>query len=288
MMDARGPRGRTTQAQAVHRAVLVAAVLAVFVPDGPSTAAAQAGPWTREPAVEGAFDLPPGAPSVLVHAPPAFDGAGPLQLVVFLHGWNGCVRVLAQSGEVACRAAEAAREGWGLVDRFDEADVDALLVIPQLAYRLRSGDPGAFAIPGRPGAFLDEVVSALGLDGASRPPAIVLAHSAGFEAALSFRSTAGAIVLFDALYRGVDPFADWLVADRRRRLWTIHVGRGRPARQSARLMTVLRERVPDDARLEGAYEDLVASWPRLVSARTRLPHGEVPSRILADVLRRLL
>jgi hypothetical protein len=288
MMDARGPRGRTTQAQAVHRAVLVAAVLAVFVPDGPSTAAAQAGPWTREPAVEGAFDLPPGAPSVLVHAPPAFDGAGPLQLVVFLHGWNGCVRVLAQSGEVACRAAEAARGGLG-----------PRRPLRRGRRRCALGDPAArLPSPQRRSRRLRDPRSTGGLPrrGRVRPrprrcvqaPAIVLAHSAGFEAALSFRSTAGAIVLFDALYRGVDPFADWLVADRRRRLWTIHVGRGRPARQSARLMTVLRERVPDDARLEGAYEDLVASWPRLVSARTRLPHGEVPSRILADVLRRLL
>ena len=45
----------------------------------------------------------PGAPSVIVHAPPGFDPRAPLHLVVFLHGYNGCVNVLMARGVSRCK-----------------------------------------------------------------------------------------------------------------------------------------------------------------------------------------
>src|SRR5688572_14480104 len=92
----------------------------IFALLAPAAARAQ---WTEEVIVPRAAFAHPNAPSAVVHAPRGFDPTRPFDVVVFLHGWTGCARVLARPGRVACREGEPARDGWGLTERHDESGV---------------------------------------------------------------------------------------------------------------------------------------------------------------------
>jgi pimeloyl-ACP methyl ester carboxylesterase len=250
------------------------------------------GPWDAELTLDNAAFSAPRAPSVLVHAPPAFDPSRPLRVVVFLHGWNGCARVLMRSGPTPCRDGDRAYEGWGLAERFDAADTDALFVVVQLAFVEPNGSPGRFVEDGRFAAFIDEMLAALAPRlGQTRIESITLAaHSAGFEAALAVlahgRVEVHRIVLFDALYRGVFPFTAWANRDDERRLVSLYTGSGRTAQQNAMLASHARRVLGAAAiaqDLDRPLPEQVAAF-RVVVARTRAPHGAVPARHLAELL----
>jgi pimeloyl-ACP methyl ester carboxylesterase len=259
----------------------------------PEPAAAPAGvrgPWTEERTLESAAYEEPGAPSVIVHAPPAFDPARPLRLAVFLHGWSGCARVLVHSGPLACKDGDRAREGWDLGGRFDEAGTDALLVVPQLAFLTRNGNPGRFLERGRFRHFVEELLTELapqlgpGKALADVESITLLAHSAGFETALAVLARGEIevrnVVLFDALYAGVEPFGEWALARDDRRLVSLYTGSGRTAQQTRRLARRLEVPVHDGDRPLTA----LVREARVVIARSPAPHGEVPARHMAELL----
>ncbi len=254
------------------------------------------GPWTEELTLASAAYDEPGAPSVIVHAPPSFDPARPLRLAVFLHGWSGCARVLVHAGSIACREGDRPREGWNLAGRFDEAGSDALFVVPQLAFLQRSGHPGRFLERGRFRRFIEELLGALaprlgpGKTLADVESVTLLAHSAGFETALAIlahgETEVRHVVLFDALYAGVEPLAEWALAGADRRLVSLYTGGGRTARQSRRLALRLQARLGSpavafdrDAPLPSLVRDA-----RIVVARSPAPHGQVPARHLPELL----
>lgn len=251
------------------------------------------GPWTTELRLARAPFAEPRAPSVVVHAPPRFDPAKPLRLVVFLHGYSGCARVLAYSGPTSCRDGERAREGWDLATRFDDTGSDALFIVPQLAFLVRDGSPGAFVEEGRFRSFLEELIAALeaslGDATLARVESIsLLAHSAGFETAIALVTRGGIeidhVVLFDALYRGVEPFTSWVASDPDHRLVSLYTG-GRTEQQNQMLDARTRallgaQEVAVDA--TGALGDLVRAH-RVTIARTRAPHAAVPARHMAEI-----
>ena len=284
------------------------------------------GPFTEELTLESAAYDEPGAPSAIVHAPPSFDPARPLRLVVFLHGWTGCARVLVHAGSVACRDGDRPREGWDLAGRFDEAGTDALFVVPQLAFLERNGHPGRFLERGHFRRFVEELLGALAPRlGPGKTPADVesvtlLAHSAGFETALAILARGELevrnVVLFDALYAGVEPLGEWALAGDDRRLVSLYTGSGRTARQSRRLALRLSaaldasrvvfdpraqrsdgrptpaavRRCRDAAAQRSEPCDRDAPLPslvreaRIVIARSPAPHGQVPARHLPELL----
>lgn len=182
-------------------------------------------------------------------------------LVVFLHGWNGCVNVLARSGPTRCAEERGAEEpGWGL----GEALVSGTRVIlfAQLAFRARESSPGGFSRD----TFIDEwLTSALEAAELKQPTRVVVAaHSAGYETALEWaRSPQNvvAVVLFDALYGATRPFFRWAAEDRSRQLVSYAREQGETARQQ-RLMgqLVARDRL-DNVSLH----------------HTRAPHRDVPA-----------
>lgn len=254
--------------------------------------------------VHGAFDEHPG-PDVVVHASPGFDPARPLELMIFLHGWNGCANVLARSGRVSCAEGvrgERVRTGWGLAARFDEAHTGALLVVPQLAYWTRSGSPGRLAEPQGLEALLSETLVALRPRLGDKTLADVqamslVAHSAGFESAAAVLSQSSLadrvreVALLDALYASREVFTRW-VRDRsayggRRRLVVLHTDARTTRRESALLFDELSGAL-------GAH--VVARDPRgalpaalrahsVVVARSRVGHGAIPAAYLAELAR---
>lgn len=251
--------------------------------------------WTEEVRVSSApFDAP-GAPSALVHASAAFDPTRPLRLVVFLHGWSGCARMLMLPGRAACHDRDDPREGWDLAGRFDASGSDALFLVVQLAMMARDGSAGRFEEEGRFRAFLTDTLRALRgrigeVELADVESIALLAHSAGYESALAVLAHGGVeidrVVLFDALYRGVEPFLAWAAGDPDRRLVSLYTGEGRTARQSAMLGARAVSVLGQGSTATDAPSSLVEQVRtfRVVVARSPVPHGSVPARHIPELL----
>jgi len=229
--------------------------------------------------VPSTHDLPPRAPAALLHL-----ARPPRALVVFLHGWGGCVRVLAGTGEVGCREGERGRPGWGLAAAHEEAHGPTAMLFLQLAYLARDGTPGRLAQAGHAARVLAAATERAALP--DDAPLLVIAHSAGWQSATAFlrdddlRGRVRALVLFDALYGGTLEFLAWLEEDDSRVLVSYVTGRGRPTRQSRRLEQLALA-------AEIAVGDSLESDARLRVVETGVRHGDVPAAHLTQVLDRL-
>jgi hypothetical protein len=241
------------------------------------------------------------APSVLVHAPSGFDPTAPLHLVVFLHGYNGCVEVLAASGAARCRPGDPERDGYGIAGRHDEAHTNTLLVIPQLAFNRRQGDPGCFGRSGCFRRFLQELLGETLQKQLGGPRSLrdvgsltLVAHSAGYRSAIAILQHGEVaplvrnVVLMDALYGEAEDYARWLIhAGNDTRLVSIYLGGTKTAvgnrtllRLAKRSLGSARVRTFDAAALPSAIAPL-----RLVLAEGHVPHRLVAANYLPAVLR---
>ncbi|MDH5671784.1 MAG: hypothetical protein OEZ06_06515 [Myxococcales bacterium] len=242
-----------------------------------------------------------GVPGALVHVPPGFDANGPLHVVVFLHGYTGCARVLMGAGPVVCHAGDVVRKGWDLASLHDAAGRNSLLVIPQLELLKRSGNPGCFGRAGCFRLFLDELLSgplAENLGGARGLDAVasvtLVAHSAGFQAARAIldKGEVGGLVhhlvLMDALYGGAPAFARWLTTTRvdKPRLLSIYLGRGKTRSGSLALFRKARRKLGKARAIRARADTMLEALAdhSLVVASGRGSHREVPHNYLAPVL----
>lgn len=251
-------------------------------------------------ALEGAFashPLPPGAPIAVAHLPSDLPSdPKDVDVVLFLHGWRGCARVLAEAGPTRCRDAERPAIGWGLAERHAASRSSAILLIPQLAYRTRDGSPGRFAEAGFTRRFLRASLERIASErGWKRRPRLrtltVIAHSAGYRTALAIlergevASELRSLVLMDALYDAEDTFADWLVRSPRHRLLAIHTGRGEPEGRTKRLATRVKKLLGDPrVRSVRGHLESPHTSARLTVLHSPHPHGAIPARHLREVL----
>jgi hypothetical protein len=246
----------------------------------------------------------PGVPSVIVHAPPGFDPQGRLQLVVFLHGYSGCVPVLMGQGESQCRPQDPPQEGWDLGRYHDAAHTNTLFIVPQLALMQRSGRPGTFAQRDGFRAFLEELLAGPITQqlGAARSLADVasidlVAHSAGYQTALAILERGGvaklvkSLVLFDALYGETPRFAHYIEAHAASglRFVSIALERGGPRRENEVLLRRLRRTLGNERVVWVGSAELaaaVAEHPMVIGIGTP-PHRLLPATHLAEVLHAL-
>lgn len=240
-------------------------------------------------------EAPARAPSAIVHVP-AGSSAERAGAVIFLHGWGGCARALAYEGRVDCIPGTLAAYGFGLTTEHDRAGKNTILLVPQLRWLERRGDPGRFGEP----AFFDEWLRAALAASVAEPLGIrepadlatitLVAHSAGYETALAIVRAAPSeidhVVLFDALYAGADELAAWVHGDDGRRIVSLYTGRRGTYRQNQRLATLVAD-LGDAVALEP--DDLAAAVAahRIVITETRHGHGAIPSLETANVLRAL-
>ncbi len=261
--------------------------------------------WTEPVQVPHAAHVTKGAPSALVHAAAGFDPTKPLHLIVFLHGYTACARMLLEIGAVACRPGEPL-PGRGLARAHDAAGRNTLFVVPQLAFLKPTGKPGCFAKPGCFRAFLEETLAALpsarlsGRKSLHDVAAITLvAHSAGYESALAILQHGEVdglvheVVLFDALYGEEHAYLAWFEAHPQALLLSLHLRGGRPSRNSAALLRAARKRLgagataklDDQIDTQGFGAGLAGR--RVVTARVEGAHRDQPTRYLTSVLRAL-
>lgn len=244
-----------------------------------------------------AYPVPDAAPNVIVHRPPSFDASRPYDIVVALHGWSTCINVFVRPGRVSCTARDRAENGWGVADRFDATGRNAILIVPQIAYRSHVGHAGNFEREGFARAVVDEALAAVhaevpnvSSEGAAR--VLAVAHSAGFETAFAMSRRSGfgpklrRVALMDGLYDVPEFFGRWARDDASRSLVSLHIG-GRPEQNAARLGTYVRRALPaSSVAINPAEVDLAAAVAshRVVIARVRGTHTQALLNYLDDVI----
>jgi hypothetical protein len=206
---------------------------------------------------------------VLLHIPQGFDPNRPAVMVVFFHGHGATLE-------------RDVRDRQRLPDQISAAGLNAVLVAPQFAFDAADSSSGKFWDPDGFKRFLDETAKKLATlygdqhsaAAFANMPIVLVAYSGGFGPTLSVLARGGAdarirgLVLLDALYAGIDQFADW-IADHRS---TFFVSSYTPhtARHNADLEHELNERsVPYSTELRRNH---------LQGMVTFLPAGDVPHR----------
>jgi pimeloyl-ACP methyl ester carboxylesterase len=245
----------------------------------------------------------PGAPSVIVHAPAGFDPRAPLHLVVFLHGYNGCVNVLMAQGPSRCKAGAPERDGWDLGRYHDAAGTNTLFVVPQLVLAQRNGAPGAFGRPSGFRAFLEELLSKTLTERLGGPRTMknvasltLVAHSAGYQTAFAIAERGGvraqlkAIVLLDALYAETNRYARIVeqLVPKGLRFVSLYLERGTPRIENQRLVRRLKRTLGSVVTVADTADvaRLVAS-KAVVIGEGRPPHRLLPEHHLTELLRAL-
>lgn len=152
---------------------------------------------------------------VLLHIPAGFDPNRRAVMVVFFHGHGATLE-------------RDVRDRQRLPDQISAAGLNAVLVAPQFAFDAADSSSGKFWEPDGFRRFLDETAKKLaGLYGDQRSaaafanmPIVIVAYSGGFGPTLSVLARGGAqprirgLVLLDALYAGIDQFAEWIADNR--------------------------------------------------------------------------
>lgn len=152
---------------------------------------------------------------VLLHIPPGFDPRRPAVMVVFFHGHGADL-------------ARDVRDRQRVPAQITAAGANAVLVAPQFAFDAADSSAGKFWEPNGFKRFLNEATAKLAkLYGAprsaaafARMPIVIVAYSGGFGPTLAVLEHGGVgsrlrgIVLLDALYSGIDKFADWIADNR--------------------------------------------------------------------------
>ncbi len=148
---------------------------------------------------------------VLLHVPPGFDPKRPAVIVVYFHGHGA-------------NLARDVRDRQQVPAQITAAGINAVLVAPQFAVNAADSSAGKFWEPNGFKRFLDEAAVMLArLYGEPRSaaafanmPIVIVAYSGGFGPTLSVLDRGGVksrirgLVLLDALYAGIDRFADWI------------------------------------------------------------------------------
>jgi hypothetical protein len=167
----------------------------------------------------GVFPQTPAHPSALVYVPAHFDATPPLNLVVYLHGFNNCVDNVIRSTNGSC--GSGTRNSYALAAQLEASQKNALLLLPEVAYDRASADPGQLAVDNGFQALLGEVLGKLGDVGNYTlndvGTVIVASHSGGYKAAAGIANQGGVYVsevwLLDSLYGETDQFDTWVTSD---------------------------------------------------------------------------
>jgi hypothetical protein len=164
-------------------------------------------------------------PDVAVHIPLGFDATRRPGLVLYFHGWQGCVQAALSATDVACGDDGSLRPAADLMAQVDASRINAILVAVEVRADALTGEPGQLAMPGGARSLLRELFAeklaaplgcTLGPDGLDR--ILVMAHSGGYQAAASVLEAGdlpriSEVDMLDALYGGQDIFARWIADD---------------------------------------------------------------------------
>lgn len=260
------------------------------------TVMAEAG-FTQEVRLSTRAHAPSDAPDVVVHGGASLRSDEPFDVVVFLHGFDGCARALVAEAAVACARGEPPHRVWNLGALHAAANTRTLLIVPQLAYLARTAQDHRFLSHGGFDATLTEILegslaSQLGAQARSRVRSVALvAHSAGYGAAAAIlrdpkrKMPVTHVVLLDALYAGASVFADWARSEPSARLVSLYTQQEKTTAGNRLLLKQLA--TADVATSADPSLAQVLKMHRHLIARVRTAHGDMPRVHFTEVLRAL-
>jgi hypothetical protein len=239
-----------------------------------------------------------------VHAPGSLAGLDAVPIVVFFHGWYGCLDVVVGAEDGPCRPGEPTRPAMDLTRQFDRAGVGALLVVPQLAFDRPSSEPGALAEPGFFRSMLEEILAspelASVLPDQKRIGRVILVSHSGSYLALGRALGRGSVDvhevwMLDALYQPVPELRTWyrshtpdFLDHQTRRLVFLYTT---AERTGPRTRALLHRLAPDHegaglflGESPGLVDDKLLASP-LVGQQTALAHERIPPAAFAALLR---
>lgn len=244
-------------------------------------------------------------PGALVHIPPGYDPTKPLDLVVYSRGMGSCVSAVAASEPTACKPGGKLRHGARLVELFDAAKVNALLIFPEFKVEQATTDPGQLKNVGGTMAFLNgvlasaPVVAALGGVRTVVPhvrSVFLASHSAGWDATGEMITAKDVpvrgVALFDSMYGNAATFKKFALRVGRGevpngRFSSIYIG-GAPETNSVAVANELQRALPAAfVRVGAPRADLAASdfaAPPVFFKLFRTEHNLVPEKVFGLVL----
>jgi hypothetical protein len=264
----------------------------------------------------GAFPDPTGDPAradVAVHVPPGFDATRRPGLVVYFHGWSGCVEAALSAEDRPCADGGDPHPASALAAQIDDAGVNALLVAIELRVDMPTGEPGRLAMPGGLRDLLRELFAehlagplgcALEVDGLDR--VVLIAHSGGYQAASSALALGDVprvteVDLLDALYGADDLLLRWIRSqigrfDRRAsdglRFVDLYTCCGGTADASRALGFEARAALAAAGLAAEVYADGASAEPdaarlahSVVLQQVPAPHGQLPRVYLGELVR---
>ena len=108
--------------------------------------------------VRSAVDPGRGLPNAWVYIPRAFDRTRPtLHVTVIFHGWQNCIASYVSPRGAGCLSG-ALHTGYDIPAQVERSGISSLVVVPQLAYEVKSSEGGPIAKPGGLRAFLTELI----------------------------------------------------------------------------------------------------------------------------------
>jgi hypothetical protein len=261
-----------------------------------------------------------GYPNAVVHFGAQFDPSGPLDLLVYLHGFSNCVLNVVEATGSPCTPGGGARAAYNLIGQTDTARPTAVLIALQLAYDQRSGADGTLAQANGFKNIITEIVEqklapvlapyrAAPLTVGDVRAIAMFSHSGGYGALADVLTVGGmaSVVsdayLLDSLYGDIASFDRWVqqdlpgfdaVSGRRRHYANVYtVGGGTLANSQAQAMRARTAVTAAGLPLGEVYlwDDTTATLGPtdyahgLLFKRTALAHDAVPTYYFGQLAR---
>ncbi len=123
----------------------MAPVVSASVPPAPASASvAPAPPTARSFSLTLASGNPNsfGKSNLWAYVPAAYRADRPLHVVIVFHGFNSCLDSFVGDAGAPCKPWDAPRVAIDLPSQIDKSGTGAIVLVPQLAYDDKTGDPG--------------------------------------------------------------------------------------------------------------------------------------------------
>jgi hypothetical protein len=233
-----------------------------------------------------------GKPNAWAYIPSAFAKDKPLRVTFVFHGFSNCLESIVSAEGKICR--DATRTGYDLPAQIDRSATSSIVIVPQLAYDEKSGEPGVIDNAPAFEKFTREVLDAMGEPRAPDRVTMV-AMSGGYQALYcvlpAFGDKLRDVYMLDAYYAEEGPVDAWLIKNaadfekRTRKLAVIYSTLDGPRVASqgfaARAVLIAPSTVHNKEPHDITVDDLSASVAFLYSNRD---HDDIPKTDIAKVL----
>jgi hypothetical protein len=81
-------------------------------------------------------------PNAILYVPTRFTNDLPLDVVVYIHGFNNCIRNAIRPENGTCTPGGAVHNAYDLLTQLEASNKNAILLLPEVAFEMASGAIG--------------------------------------------------------------------------------------------------------------------------------------------------